>query len=252
MSAGGTPTSAAQVLAVLVLMLAAVALWPTRVDRLPGAGGVSTPAQPRGRTPDGVGLRRGAPARRRMRRAARRRARETALADLVAAVAAPLRAGVAPVVAVAAAAPMFRADAALGPLLADLSATAARGSSLAAVWRSHAQTQESADLSFVAQAWALSERTGAPLAHALAQAERVLRDRVRARERLSAAAAGPKASMAVLCLLPASGPVVGTVMGVDPVTLYFSSSLATGSLVLGIGLGLSAWLWSRRILRRAA
>jgi len=58
--------------------------------------------------------------------------------------------------------------------------------------------------------------------------------------------------MAVLCLLPASGPVVGTVMGVDPVTLYFSSPVATGSLVLGIGLGLSAWLWSRRILRSAA
>jgi tight adherence protein B len=58
--------------------------------------------------------------------------------------------------------------------------------------------------------------------------------------------------MAVLCLLPAAGPVVGAVVGVDPVTLYFSSGVATGSLVLGIVLGLGAWLWSRRILRRAA
>ena len=40
-------------------------------------------------------------------------------------------------------------------------------------------------------------------------------------------------------------------MGVDPVTLYFSSPVATGSLVLGLGLALGAWLWSRRILRTA-
>ena len=170
----------------------------------------------------------------------------------MAAIAAPLRAGVPPAVAVGAAAPVFRDDAELGPLLRDLSDAAAQGAPVAEVWRRHAQKQGSADLSFLAQAWTLSELTGAPLADALACGEQVIRARARSRERLAAAAAGPKASMAVLCVLPASGPVVGAVMGVDRVTLYFSSPVATVSLVLGMGLGLAAWWWSRRILRRAA
>jgi tight adherence protein B len=179
-------------------------------------------------------------------------ARERALAELVAALAAPLRAGVPPAVAVAAAAPAFEDDDDLGALLLDLSSTAAQGAPVADVWQRHAHHLASPDLAFIGRAWALSELTGAPLADALACAERVLRARTRGRERLSAAAAGPRASMAVLCLLPASGPVVGAVMGVDPVTLYFSSPVATGSLAVGVVLGHGAWLWSRRILRAAA
>ena len=187
----------------------------------------------------------------RWRATARRKALERALAALVAALAAPLRAGVPPAVAVAAAEPAFRDDPALGPLLVDLADAAAHGASLADVWLQHGRTHQSPELSFVGRAWALSELTGAPLADALACGEQVLRARTRARDRLAAAAAGPKASMTVLCLLPASGPLVGAVMGVDPVTLYFSSAVATGSLVLGLILGIGAWGCSRRILRGA-
>ena len=251
MTAAGAPPAGVLVLAGLVLLVAAAALWPAGVDRLPSASGPAL-AHPGGPQEVGAGSRSTVSLRSRVRAAARRNALEPALADLVAALAAPLRAGVPPAVAVVATAEMFRDDTVLGPLVGDLSMAAGRGAPLAEVWHSHARTRDSPDLLFVAQAWALSELTGAPLADALACGERVLRDRARARERLSAAAAGPKASMAVLCLLPASGPVVGTAMGVDPLTLYFSSSVATGSLVLGVGLGLSAWWWSRRILRRAA
>ena len=247
MTVGGPPPA---VLVVLVLVATTAALWPGRVDRLPGVG--LPTAAPGGRAADDAGLRAAVTLGRVVRTRARQEASERALADLVAALAAPLRAGVPPAVAVAAAAPWFGDAAVLGPLLRDLCDTAAHGAPLAEVWRRHARAHESPDLLFVSQAWGLSELTGAPLADALASGEQVLRARARARERLAAASAGPKASMAVLCLLPATGPVVGVVMGVDPVTLYFSSRLATGSLVLGIALGLGAWLWSRRILRRAA
>jgi tight adherence protein B len=176
---------------------------------------------------------------------------ETGLAELVGAVAAPLRSGVAPAVALVAAEPSCAADPVLAPLLRDLIETTGTGTSTAAVWLRHADLHGSAALHFVGRAWALSERTGAPLADALASAEEVLRARARGRERVASAAAGPRASMAVLCLLPASGPVVGAAVGVDPGSLYFSSPAATASLLLGLVLAAGAWWWSRLILRRA-
>jgi tight adherence protein B len=159
---------------------------------------------------------------------------------------------VAPSVALVAVEPTCRDDPALGPLLRDLVEATRSGGSLAEAWLHHADLHQSADLRFVGQAWALSERTGAPLADALASGEDVLRARATGRQRLAGAAAGPRASMAVLCLLPASGPVVGAALGVGPRSLYFSTPLATASLVLGVVLGLGAWWWSRRILGRAA
>ena len=229
-------------LLVAAMVVAAASLWPGRAGLELDRGPSAHPSGARAAQPHG---------RRRWHAARRRGAMERTLAELVAALAAPLRAGVPPAAALSAAAPTFGEVPALAPLLRDLSDAAGQGAPLAEVWLFHAHLLHSADLSFIGRAWALSELTGAPLADALACSEQVLRARARARLRLASATAGPKASMAVLCILPASGPVVGAVMGVDPVTLYLSSAVGTGSLVLGIGLGLAAWGWSRRILRRA-
>ena len=241
-------------LAVVVgLLVAAVALWPAADGRLPGRAGVPTTDR-RGHG-DGTGHDRD-PASSGSLRGRRGRARgvalEGALAELVATIAAPLRAGVAPSVALAAAAPRCTHDPVLGPLLRELVEATSTGTSAAAVWLRHAESHGSADLHFVGQAWGLSELTGAPLADALASGEEVLRARARGRDRVASAAAGPRASMAVLCLLPASGPVVGAAVGVDPRSLYFSSPLATASLLLGLVLAAGAWWWSRLILGRAA
>jgi tight adherence protein B len=228
---------------ILALVVLAVVLWPVGRPtawfpgrHAPGAA-VDRPTSQRGRR------------RRSLRHTAT--ALEPALAELVAVLAAPMRSGVAPAVAIAAAEPGFRADAALGPLLEDLCSAAATGASVGNVWLAHAAAWESPDLRFVGQAWALTERTGAPLADALACAEGVLRARARGRQRLATAAAGPRASMGVLCLLPLSGPLVGAAFGMGPQQLYLSSPIASASVLVGLVLATGSWWWSRRIIARA-
>lgn len=189
---------------------------------------------------------------RRRRRARAVTAAEDRLADLLGLVAAPLRAGVPATTSVAAAGAAVEDDPLLGPLVLDILATGASGEQVSATWLSHAGQLDSEALRFVGQAWALSERTGAPLADALRSSEQVLRARTRSRQRLTSAAAGPRASMGVLALLPLSGPVVGLACGISPVELYLSTAWSTASLVIGIGFATFGWWWSRTILERAA
>lgn len=176
---------------------------------------------------------------------------EESLVRLVGLLAAPLRGGAPPAVALEAAESALARDIPLRPLLNELTTQARQGSDVGRVWRRHALSSGSPDLRFVGQAWELSERTGAPLAGALGCATDVLHARIRARERLSSAAAGPRASMAVLCLLPLSGPLVGLACGVTPGELYLSTWASRASLAAGVLLTVAAWWSSREILRRA-
>ena len=175
---------------------------------------------------------------------------EAGLAELLSLLAAPLRVGVSPASSIAAAATAVADDRVVGELTARLVDAGRTGDDVSEVWRGYEAGGEAA--AFVARAWALSERTGAPLADALGAAEQVLRARQRTRQRLASAAAGPRASMMVLTLLPLSGPVVGLACGVAPRELYLQSPLALASLGLGLVLAFVAWSWSRAILGRAA
>ena len=175
---------------------------------------------------------------------------EAGLAELLALVAAPLRAGVSPSSSVAAAASAVAGDPVVGDLTRRLAAAGRAGDDVAEVWRGYGPGGDAA--AFVARAWALSERTGAPLADALGAAEQVLRARRRTRQRLDSAAAGPRASMVVLALLPLSGPVVGLACGISLRELFLQSPLALASLGLGLLLAGVAWTWSRAILARAS
>ena len=190
-------------------------------------------------------------------RGSRRRRRQDSvvhdeLVQVLALLSASLSVGVPPTTAVRCVAEAVGADGPLGPALHELDRAGRRGEGVGEAWQDQADRLGSADLAFVGRAWTLSELTGAPLGDALRSAEEVLRARRRAQERLAAAAAGPRASMAVLASLPAAGPVVGLLFGMSPAALYLSSPLSVGSLGLGVGLGLLGWWWSRRILATAA
>jgi tight adherence protein B len=118
-----------------------------------------------------------------------------------------------------------------------------------AVWDDWASRSGSDELAFVAAAWRLSERTGAPLASAVERAARGLRDVRRRRGRVSAAVAGPRATVTVLTALPLAGPLLGLACGVDPRTLYLGSPLSTVAVVAGAGLAVLGRWWCARMVR---
>ena len=118
-----------------------------------------------------------------------------------------------------------------------------------AVWDDWAARSGSDELAFVAAAWRLSERTGAPLAAAVERAARGLRDVRRRRGRVASAVAGPRATVTVLTALPLAGPLLGLACGVDPRTLYLGSPLSTASVVVGAGLAVLGRWWCGRMVR---
>ncbi len=124
-------------------------------------------------------------------------------------------------------------------LLGRLARAADAGEPLSAVWGAQARSLRSCELDLVAQAWALSERLGAPLAEAVALSADLLRKRMARQRRVAIALSGPRASMTVLTLLPLAGPGVGLLIGVPPTELYAGAaakaSLAAGLLAMGGG-----------------
>ena len=226
-------------LLVVGLVLAAVLLWP--------AAGAPSPVH---RPSWSEAARRSRRRRGRRRRRAQERL-QADLTDLVSLLASPLRAGAVPGPALATVAQTVSPGPDLATVLAELVEAGRRGAAVGEVWLRHAERLDSPDLGFVARAWQLTERTGAPLAEALESAERVLRARQRARERVATAAAGPRSSMVVLAGLPCAGPMVGLAFGLSPAALYLSSLASLLSAVAGVVLGLGAWLWAGRIVSAA-
>jgi len=106
------------------------------------------------------------------------------------------------------------------------------------------------DLAFLAAAWQLADEFGVATAPAARASATVLRERAASDDRRRVLAAGPRASMWLLTVLPLSGPVVALLLGLPVVEVYGSgASLLAGSF--GLGLTALGWVWSRTVLRRA-
>lgn len=190
--------------------------------------------------------------RRRAARAARATAAATAseVCDALRRITDELRSGAHP----AAALDGVRAD---GPLargvLADAAAAARMGEDVAAALRRSAAGQPSiaADLGRIADAWALADRHGIPLADLLAGARSDIAWRLQFGRRTEAQLAGPRATIAVLTALPAVGLLLGQVFGADPLRVLRDGVLGQILLLLGAGLTAAGFAWSDRILRSA-
>ncbi|PKZ42201.1 MULTISPECIES: type II secretion system F family protein [Kytococcus] len=137
------------------------------------------------------------------------------------------------------------------PWLDPVRRAAAAGSQLGPAWKELATQHESPALRHVASAWALSERSGAALAPAVATAADTVRRSRESRQTAQAAASGAMASMYMLSLLPLVGLAGSSVLGWSPRELYLEQPLGLASAVLGVVLLVVGWAVSRRLVRRA-
>jgi tight adherence protein B len=106
-------------------------------------------------------------------------------------------------------------------------------------------------LARVAAAWQVSLRSGAPLSDTLDRLERDLRSAARARSRLAAELAGPRATAALLAGLPVLGVVLGAAMGADPIHVLLRTAPGQVALLVGVTLDAAGLRWTERILRSA-
>ena len=99
--------------------------------------------------------------------------------------------------------------------------------------------------------WAVSARSGAPVATVLDRMEQDLRARIRQRREVAAQLAGARATAALLAFLPVLGIGLGTAMGARPLQVLFGAPAGQVSLVVGVGLDAVGVLWTAGIVRRA-
>lgn len=108
---------------------------------------------------------------------------------------------------------------------------------------SHAATFEA-----LAAAWAVAERTGAPLAEVLDRLAESLRDAEDLERERQAAMAGPAASVRVLVVLPFLGLLLGALIGADLLAVA-ATPVGAASLLGGVVLLLAGRAWMRALVR---
>lgn len=103
----------------------------------------------------------------------------------------------------------------------------------------------------VVAAAVVAQQLGAPLAAVLDDVAAAVVADAEAEAELAAALAGPRASVRVLLGLPVLGVLLGAAAGADPVAVLLDGRLGTASGVLGCGLAVGGWCWTRLLVARA-
>ncbi len=99
--------------------------------------------------------------------------------------------------------------------------------------------------------WAIARESGAPLHPALEALAEALGDISRTKRQISAALAGPKATMRLVMALPIIGVIGGELGGQSSVAFLFGTGLGASVLALGVAMMLGAWWWLRLLAERA-
>lgn len=169
------------------------------------------------------------------------RQREDECRELVEALAASLSAGLTPVSAVGHLAREFA-------MVRPVHAAAVAGGDVGAAWLAASRAPGWWMLAWVGSAWAVAERSGAPLSSTFERLAAMARaDREVARE-IDAAAAPARATGALMAALPAVALVLGSGLGSDPMRLVSTRVWVALPVALGVGLALVGVWWIDRIV----
>lgn len=104
----------------------------------------------------------------------------------------------------------------------------------------------------LAACWQVCGQAGSGLAAGLERLADGLRARAAQERAVAAALAGPRASAALLALLPLAGIALAAGLGARPVHVLLHTPLGVVCLVAGVGLDALGLLWTRQLVRRAA
>lgn len=138
------------------------------------------------------------------------------------------------------------APAAVKDVLVRAGQLASRGASLSGIL-----TAAPGPVAMVGRLLEVSESHGIAVAGVLEQAQARLDARARHRAATRASLQGPMATSIVLACLPVAGIAMGSVMGANPLGFLFGGGLGGVLLVIGVGLVVAGFAWSRLIIRGA-
>jgi len=125
------------------------------------------------------------------------------------------------------------------------------GTDIVAAMSGGGTSRPAPELVVIAQAWALADVTGAPLADVLGRVDDDVQARRAQVRAVASALAEPRSSAALLAALPVLGVVLGTAMGGRPLAILFDSAGGQWLLCAGVMLDGAGLLWTSRLVTSA-
>lgn len=105
-------------------------------------------------------------------------------------------------------------------------------------------------LQSLAACWAVCAQSGGGLSAAVSRLEEGLRADAAQRRRVDAELAGPRATAALLGVLPGGGLLLAVGVGADPLHVLLETPVGLVCLVTGLALDALGLLWTDRLVRR--
>lgn len=107
-------------------------------------------------------------------------------------------------------------------------------------------------LLWLALAAEVADRSGAPASAVLERFAELVRAELAQQQERSVALAGPRATATLLSVLPLVAPVLGRLLGADPLATLVGTGPGRLCLLAGVGFWLAGRCWTVRLVARAA